>query len=126
MRTGIFKEIRSMPDGQEKRIIHKVLLPEVSDKGFYRTIGSLNAFNEGDRKNSTALEKERYRSACCWGPGVLYYYEREEEWERAQERKANHPILCVLDERCMPTIHHDSLWSFYQHIGFDYKRRRYV
>ena len=126
MRTGIFKEIRPMGKGEEKRIIHKVLLPEVSDKGFYRTIGSLNAFNSGDKKNSTALEKSRHRSACCWGPGVLYYYARENEWEREQERIANDPILADLDERQMETIHHGSLWNFYQHIGFDYKRRRYV
>ena len=119
----IFTEI-SVKSGSHNRL-HRIPIPTPKEKGFYRTVLSLSAFNTGARKGASKEEKRIYRNNCCWTPdGLLYSGKREEEWISEQTRLA--AKFPQLDERDKPKIEHESLWAFYEYIGFDYKKRKYV
>lgn len=102
------------------RTIHKITMPEVTDSGFYRQTTSYNAFAHGGVRSG--------RKAPCHAPGRLFYChsDRLEHWLREQQRIAGDPILADLDERLRPAVEHASIWAFYEHVGWDYKAKRWV
>lgn len=129
MRTKIIVEIPHNDRGSN-RVIHRIAMPDYDEPGWYTQTISLSAFHTGRRRGATAEERRTRRDGCCWAPGRLYYclHNREEDWHREQDRlqarMAEHGISYP-DERQCETIEHDSIYAFYEHIGFDRKRRRY-
>jgi hypothetical protein len=107
-------------------IVHKISIPDWSEPGFYRSIGTLNAFLYGDkdRNNFDALhpntarahgKKPKKPTHPFW-----YYGEDWEEFQAAMER----PLGTIWRDR--PVLNHASIWDFYKHIGFDYKTVKYT
>jgi hypothetical protein len=118
---------RNVAEGARgKRQIHKLSLPAPTEKGFYRQTSSMTWFRSGKLKSATAEDLRLGRDSCCWAPNMLWYWEREDEWERAQQRLARNPVLAKLDERVLPVTHHADIYAFFEHIGFDRRTRRYV
>lgn len=74
---------------------------EASD---YRSLVSLNAFFWGLKD----YNKSKTR---------LYIGYRKSEWERFYKRTSN---------LTAPFIIHDTIWDFYIHIGYDYKKKKYI
>jgi hypothetical protein len=138
MRTFIVKFIPK--DDSGNCIIHKIPIPDVGEKGFYRIVGSWNAFSTGKRKGATKEERRKRHDGVCWAPTGLYYTHdaHEEEWlekvrrqlEWVDERtdlndKQRAETKARVDETKFPTVEHASLYDFYDYIGFDRKARRY-
>ncbi len=115
---------------QDKPIIHMIKFPTYFEPKWYTTVISLTYFNSGKRKGASKRDTEIYRDRCCWSPNGLYSIKTYSEWEREQEHLSNFVsngeyILRDLDQRNYEYIHHNSLWDFYEFIGFNRKKRRY-
>ena len=87
---------------------------------------ALNAFQSGARRDATKEQKAKGRDGNCRGPNSIFLGQWYEEWLMECIRLSRDPIYADLDERLRTTYHYDSLWDFYKHIGFDYKKRKYV
>lgn len=127
MRNFIFKFVPN--DNSKSEIIHKVKIPDFSEKGFYRETTSFNAFCSGKRANATKEDKNCYRDTCPWAPDGLYYNAGEEsEWLKENTRRVNRLKKYgppYYDEVKLKTICHENIYDFYNYIGFDRKRRLY-
>jgi hypothetical protein len=101
--------------------LHVLWLPFVTETGFYRQVTSFNAFF-----HSGKLKKH----GPNWSPEFLY---RELDWEEFEiecntwrEHAGKYdldPDAC--DWRKLPTTEHQSIWEFYEAIGYDYKSKRW-
>lgn len=118
------------PDVGDEETLHRVAIPSPAEKGFYRAVGTLNSFcYGGERANATTKERAVYRAGKCWKPlgdgsYLLYYGMREVEWiRREQDFEERWPGKSKINH---PKIDHASIWAFYEHIGFDYKKAKYI
>lgn len=98
--------IREMPlAGQYAPKFYEVLIPLVTDPGFYRTITSLTAFfHSGLSKPSR-----------CWTNKRIFSYEHISE--------TTHWFWHGFDGTL---IRHPSLFDFYIDIGYDRKTKKYI
>lgn len=102
---------------------HIVKTPAYKDKGWYRTVGSMNAF-----RNRTLKRQVRQVNLPDGGTGYvglrLSFRWSAESFREHEFRKA---IYANTGGRMLdgPEIHHESIWDFYKHIGFDYKKNRF-
>lgn len=122
----VFTEIPS--DIKFPKTVHKVKLPKYNSPKWYITITSLNAFQNGKKRNATVLEKRNYQDRCCWSPHSLFYGGKSlSEWgKRCQELSEDFPHFSELDERTLEEVIHESLFDFYKYIGFNREKRKYV
>lgn len=118
------------PDVGDEETLHRVAIPTSYEKGFYRSVGTLNSFcYGGERADATTKERAVYRAGKCWKPlgdgnYLLYYGMRETEWiMREQSFEERWPGKSKINH---PKTDHASIWDFYKHIGFDYKLKKYV
>lgn len=106
-RKYIVKEIDHKTS--EHRHLHFLNLPTPTEPGFYRQITSLNAFAWGRHRRN-------------WSDTTLYYVLREEEFniDLISMRK------WIPDyENALPRSEYDSIWAFYEAIGYDHKKNKY-
>lgn len=85
--------------------LHNICFPEFEDKGFYRTMISYSAFFE-------SLKRRNWTESC------VYYLDdespiRKTPWEQNRDKK-------------LPVFQHDSLYDFFEHIGYDRKRKKII
>jgi hypothetical protein len=130
MRNFIIKFVPN--DDAKGRVIHKVKMPDLNEKGFYQQITSFSAFQSGKRAGATKRDKEIYRHTCCWAPDGLYCCTEpdEEQWLKNNRRTVASLRKYGLnaddiDETKCKTVHHENIYAFYEYIGFDRKRRAY-
>jgi hypothetical protein len=99
--------------------VHKVRLPEYGEKGNYVQLLSLSAF---------AHNADKDKNRGCWSPDFLYFgkrwYEFIEDCE-CWEENARRSGVPLTDDRTLPCIEHNSLWDFYQAVGYDYKKKKW-
>ncbi len=98
--------------------VHVFHLEEASAKSDYRAIVSCNAFD-------TFMCKECLRDINA----RRFWVHRKHSWEhlvdsdrRGMLSKHNLPPFWVN----LPKQFHKSIWSFYQSVGYDYKRKRFI
>lgn len=105
------------------QVRHELIIPEYDEKGWYITIGSMNAFGSGKLKNATKEQRDTYRDSCGWDHknGVLYSIKnsKDDAWFCESCQRAGIPVPPIV-------MTHKSIWDFYTFIGFDRKRRRYL
>jgi hypothetical protein len=129
MHTIIIKFIPA--DKSQHAVIHKITMPDMREPGFYRQTTSFNAFRGGRRKDATAADAAVFHGGCCWAPTGLYYCHDylEDEWlqlNASRVRSVPVALRASFDETKLQAIHHKDIFAFYDHIGFDRKRRVYV
>lgn len=78
----------------------------------YRQVVSLNAFFHGLRK----MNRDRRR-------GILWF--EHNEYEHPMHTN-NTTILSDWPKDDDDYVQHESMWAFYEYIGYDYKRKRWV
>jgi hypothetical protein len=78
---------------------HRFVLPAVTENGFYRTIRSFSAFFHSNKKRN-------------WTAKRLFSAHRQDE-----------PITFF--DPTLPMIQHESLWDFYNYIGYDKKTKKF-
>lgn len=103
--------------------IHTLWLPLPPEKDFYRQVTSFNAFFHSGRLQGRA-------NGPNWSPEKLFSERDWDEYERDCERwikcLAKDGILSDLDDRKLPQLEHQSIWDFYQAIGYEYKKQRWI
>lgn len=93
--------------------LHVLWLPTVSEPGFYRQVCSFDAFfTSVNRRNKSS---KRLYHARRWEEFVEECDRLKESFRRYGEE--------VTDDRDLPTVEHNDIWAFYQHVGFDYKKK---
>lgn len=98
----------------EKYRIHVVTIPE---KGSYVQLTSYNAFHRHETSRILAADKKKET--------LDFEFDRRstlEKWEPHQMK----PDGLYFDEGGLPRMEHADLWAFYEAIGWDYKKKRYV
>jgi hypothetical protein len=83
--------------------------PNYGEEGFYRQVGSFNAFFKSAKRRNTH-------------DGFLYYPQDEEDYnfEFGLMRKLG------ANPKGKTCITHPSIWEFYKAIGYDYKTKKYI
>lgn len=104
------EEIKQMNiDDNQKVAIHLVPIPEFKEKDFYRIGVSFDAFFHSTRERN---KSDKY----------FFYHRYTEDWEKDD-------LLYKMieeSENNLPRIEHKSLWDFYDYIGYDRKRKKYL
>lgn len=103
-------------NGEPTGVVHRVHLPSVSEKGFYRQSVSYTAFNK----------------AMCllvYGkvpPPIWYSPQWEEEWECKMETERHLKEQYNMEPPTRTFIDHCSIWEFYKAIQWDFKKKRFL
>jgi hypothetical protein len=131
MREWVFKEIPPDDVDNSKRIIHVVKLPSFGEPGFYQQTVSLTYFREGKRAGATKRQQILYTDTCCWKQdGTLFFCIPKEQWEAEDQREVasfkRQGVTDWISELTLPRIEHETIYAFYEYIGFDRKRRKYI
>jgi hypothetical protein len=133
-----FLYAREIPTGgsDNERRLHRIAFPEYGEPGWYRLVGSFNAFRTGKQKGVPSDLTKRGFGTCGWdhAKGLLYNLKRQDEHEfdlKTMLDSASHVNKEVGDKlrkiyADVEVIDHASLYDFYDFIGFDRKTRRYV
>jgi hypothetical protein len=104
----------------DEAVVHLIKMPGSSDKGWYTSLGTINAFRRREQvRSSDFITKHGYgaknpRSFRMYFPDDLI---REEEIFGS----LGHALYADL-----PTAIHESPYAFYAAIGFDYKKNCYI
>jgi hypothetical protein len=98
--------------------LHRVAIPWMDEKGSYRQSVSLNCFFH----NANPKKRHNWRK----GAGVSTLFTCEdwgiyEMWWRGNPGGLGSPV----DPKNI-TKTHDSIWAFYEHVGFDYKAKKWI
>lgn len=107
------------------RRLHVLWMPEFKDPGFYRQGVSYDAFFNSSTKRTLATTH-----GPNWRTGnVLYNAKRWDEFESDCQHQAELyerlKLKGLRDDRQLPTVEHQSIWEFYETIGYDYKSKRW-
>ncbi len=142
----IFLEIsRDVPSsGTDHKCTHWVnMLKRPTDKyGHYQWIISMDRFSCGGiRSDATPQEKKIYRAGWNWSPTALYINKHSEKEFIEDSKRTDESIRRTLEkyppkegeirepwisDLDLPRIRHENIFAFYRHIGFDWKRKRYL
>ena len=97
--------------------LHILNLPSVGEDGFYRQTGSFNAFFYSTKNRNKNDGRQYY---------AKHWDEFESECQRMEKWLAKDGITKLkFDDRKLPTTEHQSIWEFYEAIGFDQKSKRW-
>ncbi len=94
---------------EEKQNFYYLILPDLKDDGFYRTIRSFSGFFQSVRNPHANVTEIRQ---------FTYHDHREIEFKKDFYR-----FNKTIDWDNLKTF--ESLWSFYDFIGYNYKTRKY-
>ena len=121
-----FLAIKQFGPADGAMCVHKVTVPDFRDPGFYRSTMSYSAFFHGhktDRNNFWALHPKTAKAnglrARKPTHKFWYHYIPWEEWQDQLKRE-----FYKLD-RALPVVEHASIWDFYEHIGWNYKTKKW-
>lgn len=90
----------------DRQNFYYLLLPDVREDGFYRQAMSFNAFFYSMRKPQANVTKDRQWTADDEaGIEIRKRYNRHVDWANLRT--------------------FDSIWAFYDFIGYDYKKRKH-
>lgn len=103
--------------------IHVLNLPTVTEKEFYRQTTSFNAFFNGKPKGNR-LHGPNQNSTTLYN--AKQWTEFESDWERQIKLFTEKKLKGFPDDRLLPRVEHQSIWNFYQEIGYDYKKKRWI
>ena len=118
----------------EPRTIHTFRFPDFNERGFYRTIRSYESWTRGSppRKGKVPWNHPQFPGkfkSPSWRADRQFYHlhhdfdefldQAERQYTSGERRYGAH------EERICPVFHHDDLWAFYDHIGWDHKNRVY-
>lgn len=107
--------------------LHVIPRPNVGESGFYRITTSIEAFRtrELNRIYSPGVyscESIKLRHFSCY---VKEIWEAEQDATYAiMERLIGNPV--TRETHGKPIFNHESIWTFYKAIGYDYKKRKYI
>lgn len=102
--------------GSKHLRLHVLWLPTVTEPDFYRQVTSFNAFFHSGGK--------RGLYGPNWKGDELLYSEKDwEEFENECEIWGKD--LPALDYRNLPQIEHQSIWEFYESIGYDFRKKKW-
>lgn len=129
--TWYATEIQPTGPSSEIRTLHEICVPSMFERGFCRAVASIESFRGGRRRGASKRDVAAYRYTPAWAPGRLYIVKHCLQWEEDQQihigvlhrcrERDGHPL--ELD--VWPVVRHESVWAFYQHIGWDFRSRRY-
>lgn len=121
--------------------LHRFPLPSYGEPGWYRQITSVSHFRSGTQKGYIPKHlKGRGYDSCGWNhrANILYSVKPEDEQFREQQimlDSLEHALGEKAPERlaefkakiaAVPVIEHASIFDFYDYIGFDRRKRRYI
>jgi hypothetical protein len=89
--------------------VHYISFPEYHDKGWYRMMTSYSAFFEA-YKNGNRNENENY---------LYFEYRGHDDFRTSSELEYNKER-----DSKLPHFYHDSLYDFFDHIGYCRKKKR--
>jgi hypothetical protein len=93
--------------------VHKIYVPNLDEQGGYVQSLSLSAFaHNGDEDKNKGN----------WSPTHLYVVKRWNEFIEDAERWKEYNI----DDRLLPTIEHNTVWDFYKHESYNYKKKKWM
>lgn len=92
---------------KKEQNLYYVMLPDVTEKGFYRAIGSFNAFFNSTRNpKANVTELRQFRAETDLEEGISFHkFWHNIDWDKLKTFA--------------------SIWDFYKFIGYDYKTRSY-
>ena len=91
----------------------------------YRQHLSACQFSSGRRAGVSASDLALHRSTPAWAPDhKLYILKHAEIWKLDQAIAIGARLGDSLME-VLEVVPHETLWGFYQHIGYDYRTKRY-
>lgn len=105
---------------------HVLETPQITERGFYRQTVSLNAFSNREAEKLYDHHKKGemdVKGKRCW---VRWYDEFMRDLEFHQECFAKLAISFEHAFSDTPEFSHTSVWDFYNAIGYDYKKKRYL
>lgn len=105
---------------------HIIRMPAYGDKGWYKSVVSVDAF-----RSREAQRLYDHHSAGNRVFGLLSNVFRLEEWEHDTEiTSKSMKEVCDIDYvhpyNLVPVVEHKNLFDFYTHVGYDYKKKRYI
>jgi hypothetical protein len=112
MRTEIVKRI-DLPSCIHAEF-HEIQIPEFKDEGFYRTMISYDAFFESPKRRN---KNDDYLYLVVTDNTISDSMREKfpDVVKREEERDAN-----------LPRIKHDSLYDFFEYIGYDRKKQKII
>ena len=105
--------------------MHRVRTPSVSEKGFYRQATSGGSFGWRELKRKfpdgrPSTTKFYYSVKQIWD----FHFNNavhEKSWKRTMPAEP-----CPFPWDGVPIVDHPDLWSFYEAIGYDHKRKKHA
>lgn len=106
----------------EKRAVHVIPRLNVRDKGFYREVVSMGAFDERnvERIYNKKKKKTEHLGGIRFHRASLIDFEMHLRFED----RAYALTTEISPLHTIPWYAHPNLWAFYTAIGYDYKRGR--
>jgi hypothetical protein len=121
----------------------RLTLPEFSDKGFYRSVTSYQAYREREIHRAWPhLKKKKTASIICAPQDNVIWYslKSQEDYDMLAESwlitcdicnfekpvPNPDPNLCLLNNYFLPCQNIDGMFDFYKAIGYDYKNQKYL
>jgi len=96
----------------ERTALHIIRMPDITDKGFYRSAVSQEYFIERETRNWY----ENYylkNKVCSKRVSVAYSYDSPSQ------------IKLCRDIENLPIFEHKSIWEFYDYIGYNRKTKKF-
>lgn len=92
---------------ERKQNFYYLMLPNVTEDGFYRSVRSFNGFFNGTRDPKANVTEIR-QFTCTYEYEIKFRKEffKDVDWDNLKT--------------------FDSIWSFYEFIGYNYKTRKYA
>lgn len=112
MRYYAFTQIALKEATKPHLFVHRVRMHDYNEKGWYRTITSLNAFCHGMKKR-------------CWSPLYLYHGRPWDDFKASDDCTRQFMVDNKIALTETPLVEHNSLWDFYKYIGYDHKKNKY-
>jgi hypothetical protein len=110
-------------------MIHIVTFPGLGLKGGYRAIVSLDSFRHRQLHRWNYKFYMKRKSCPLWFSGQIKWewdHDREASLHAWNETKKKFPDLPEFPDQYadVPVREHESVWAFYEAIGYDYKKQR--
>lgn len=126
-----------IPGDRSGRTLHTFVMPTWKDKGHHRAITSFESFKRGpppkNKRDRVPWNHPQFPGkfkSPAWRRDRWFYTQHHTLDDFLDNAERNFTSfermgLRPSDERIVTIFHHDDLWAFYNHIGWDYKARAY-
>jgi len=97
------------------RPVYILYTPDYNEPGFYRQMVSMDAFFQSMKKRNKTPD------------GVWYFMDTWRDYERERESdKRCYEKYGIENKHVFYDTVFNSIWEFYLHIGYDYKKQKYI